>query len=141
MLKILLGALFSLIFCQPVAFAAAISPQEKEELLNRQRQEAREREAREKLPDVFIDKDKPPVPKTQFEEDPDGFLIHTLTLDGDKVDKFSFLLPFIKQYGEKRIGRKGIDTILKNLTNVLIGRGYISPRGLQLENKIFPKEN
>ena len=57
-----------------------------------------------------------------------SFLIHTLKLEGDRVDKFSWLQDMLLTYQGQKIGKDGINLIVKRLTNALIARGYTTTR-------------
>jgi hemolysin activation/secretion protein len=55
-------------------------------------------------------------------------LIHTLKLEGDAVQQFTWLQDRLKPYAGRKIGVKGIDLIVKRLTEALIDKGYITSR-------------
>lgn len=65
---------------------------------------------------------------TSLPEESPSFLIHTLRLEGERINQFSWLQPILNQYAQRRIGKEGINKIVKRLTNELIDRGYVTTR-------------
>ncbi len=101
---------------------------QQEELRRRTQQEAQERRNREQSKDTFLQSKVKPAQETTLPVEELSFLIHTLKLEGDRVEKFSWLEDMLLPYQGQKIGKEGINLIVKRLTNALIARGYTTTR-------------
>jgi hemolysin activation/secretion protein len=101
---------------------------QQEELRHRTQQEAEERRNREQAKDTFLQPKVTIKEETTLPVEEISFLIHTLELTGKKVDEFSWLQEMLHPYQEQKIGKEGLNLIVKRLTNALIARGYITTR-------------
>ncbi|EIW16275.1 MULTISPECIES: ShlB/FhaC/HecB family hemolysin secretion/activation protein [Pelosinus] len=101
---------------------------QQEELRRRTQQEAQERRNREQSKDTFLQSEVKPTHETTLPVEELSFLIHTLKLEGDRVEKFSWLEEMLLPYQGQKIGKEGINLIVKRLTNALIARGYTTTR-------------
>ncbi len=110
------------------SFVQAITPADQEELRRRTQQEAQERRNREQSKDTFLQSEVKPTQETTLPVEELSFLIHTLTLEGERVEKFSWLEEMLLPYQGQKIGKDGINLIVKRLTNALIARGYTTTR-------------
>lgn len=119
------------------SFAQPISPSDQdesnrrtqqEELRRRTQQEAEERKNREQSKDTFLQPKVTTQIETTLPAEDISFLIHTLELEGERVDEFSWLQDMMHPYQEQKIGKEGINLIVKRLTNALIARGYTTTR-------------
>lgn len=101
---------------------------QQEELRRRTQQEAQERRNREQSKDTFLQPEVKPTQETTLPVEEISFLIHTLKLEGDRIEKFSWLKEMLLPYQGQKIGKEGINLIVKRLTNSLIARGYTTTR-------------
>ncbi|MCC5467843.1 ShlB/FhaC/HecB family hemolysin secretion/activation protein [Pelosinus baikalensis] len=101
---------------------------QQEELRRRSQQEAQERRSREQSKDTFLQPEVKSTQETTLPVEELSFLIHTLKLEGDRVEKFSWLEDMLLPYQGQKIGKDGINLIVKRLTNALIARGYTTTR-------------
>jgi hemolysin activation/secretion protein len=101
---------------------------QQEELRRRTQQEAEERRNREQSKDTFLQPKVTTGEETTLPVEDISFLIHTLELEGERVDEFSWLQDMLKPYQDQKIGKEGLNLIVKRLTNALIARGYITTR-------------
>lgn len=101
---------------------------QQEELRRRSQQEAQERWSREQSKDTFLQPEVSPKEENGLPVEELSFFIHTLQLEGEKVDRFSWLQDMLSSYQNQKIGREGINHIVKRLTNALITRGYTTTR-------------
>lgn len=123
---------------------AAVEMTDSEELRNRVRQEAQEREFRQKLPDVNLQGRSREVEMLQL-PDPEApcFIIHDFVLEVPSqlppaahrygastlpLDCFHFAQGFLEQYTGRCIGREGINLIVKGVTGKILERGYSTTR-------------
>jgi len=111
-----------------VGWANELTPAEKAEQNRRIRQEAIDRQQRKQKKDVFLQPETKATVETDLPEEPISFPIHTLELQGDHVEQFSWLQDRLNQYAGRTIGMQGINLIVKRLTNALIDRGYTTTR-------------
>ncbi|SEP30530.1 ShlB/FhaC/HecB family hemolysin secretion/activation protein [Propionispora vibrioides] len=110
------------------AYAQDDSQLDKEELRRRTQQETQERQNRQRQADSFLQKDIKTTDDTTLPEETISFPIHTVHLEGERIQAFSWLQEKLKQYQGRRIGIEGINLIVKRLTNDLIAHGYITTR-------------
>lgn len=101
---------------------------QQEELRHRNQQEAEERRNREQSKDTFLQPKVTIKEGTTLPVEDISFLIHTLELGGERADQFSWLQDMLNQYQDQKIGKEGINLIVKRLTNTLIARGYTTTR-------------
>lgn len=101
---------------------------QQEELRRRTQQEAEERRSREQSKDTFLQPTITKAEETTLPEEEISFLIHTLELKGEKIDQFAWLQKMLHPYQDQKIGREGLNLIVKRLTNALISRGYTTTR-------------
>ena len=101
---------------------------QQEELRRRSQQEAEERRNREQSKDTFLQSKVTTREETILPVEDISFLIHTLELEGERVDEFSWLQDMLKPYQDQKIGKEGLNLIVKRLTNALITRGYTTTR-------------
>lgn len=123
---------------------AAVETTDSEELRNRAKQDALERERRQKLPSVNLQSDIPKAEPFQLPvaETP-CFTVHNFVLEvpsqlspaahhfGASVlplDRFRFAQDFLEQYTGRCIGREGINLIVKGVTSKILERGYSTTR-------------
>jgi hemolysin activation/secretion protein len=110
------------------SFAQPANPSDQEELHRRTRQEAEERRNRAQSQDTFLQPKVEQVDDLILPIEDLSFTIHTLELQGEKVDQFSWAQKMLKQYAGQKIGKEGINILVKRLTNALISRGYTTTR-------------
>ena len=123
---------------------AAVETTDSEELRNRARQAAQDREKQLKAPNVNLQGE---IPKAGIYQLPAAetpcFTVNTFVLEvpgtlspaarhygASKLptDTFRFAQDFLEQYKGKCIGREGINTIVKGVTAKIIERGYSTTR-------------
>lgn len=118
-------------FAQPITPAdqeASNRLTQQEELRRRTQQEAEDRRNREQSKDTFLQPNVKPTEETTLPVEELSFTIHTLQLEGERIDQFPWLQSMLNHYKEQKIGKEGINLIVKRLTNVLIARGYTTTR-------------
>ena len=123
---------------------AALETTDTEELRNRARQEALERERHQKAPSVNLQGETPKAGIYQLPaaETP-CFTVNTFVLEVPStlspaaqrygasklpLDTFRFAQNFLEQYKGKCLGREGINTIVKGVTAKILERGYSTTR-------------
>ena len=104
------------------------TPTDNEELRRRNLQEEIERKEREKAKDVFLQSSEKADEDTSLPVEEPAFLISSLQLEGEKVEKFSWVQRYLDKYAGRVMGKEGINIIIKRLTNQLIERGYVTTR-------------
>jgi hemolysin activation/secretion protein len=110
------------------AWAASLSPTDNEEQNLRTRQESDARQQRKQQEDIFLQTKKQGENDLSLPVESPSFTIHTLQLEGDNIQQFSWLQRQLNQYAGRDIGVQGINVIVKRLTETLIDRGYITTR-------------
>ncbi|BBB89693.1 hemolysin transporter protein ShlB precursor [Methylomusa anaerophila] len=108
--------------------AKEIDPADKEELKRRSQAEAWERQRKGQEKDVFLQQQSPAEKTTVLPPEEPSFLINDLVLEGDKVDHFSWAKNILNQYHGQRVGKQGINLIVKRLTEAFIDKGYVTTR-------------
>lgn len=123
---------------------AAVETTDSEELRNRARQEALERERQQQAPSVNLQGAVPKVEPFQLPaaETP-CFTVHNFVLEVPSqlspaarrygastsfLDTFRFAQDFLEQYTGKCIGREGINMLVKGVTAKILERGYSTTR-------------
>lgn len=123
---------------------AAVETTDSEELRNRARQEALERERQQQAPNVNL---QGAVPEAQPFQLPAAetpcFTVNTFVLEVPShlspaahrygastslLDPFHFAQKFLDQYKGKCIGREGINILVKGVTTKILERGYSTTR-------------
>ncbi|MDF2635849.1 MAG: Hemolysin activator HlyB domain protein, partial [Pelosinus sp.] len=101
---------------------------QQEELHRRTQQEAVDRRNREQSKDTFLQSKVKSTEDTTLPMEELSFFIHTLQLEGEQIEKFFWLQDMLLPYQGQKIGKEGINLIVKRLTNALIARGYTTTR-------------
>jgi len=101
---------------------------DKEEQDQRARQETEQREQRQQQKDVFLQQGSKETEETSLPQETNSFEIHKLELEGKDVTQFPWAQKMLAKYTGRKIGIKGIDVIVKRMTNAFIDRGYITTR-------------
>lgn len=131
-LKIILCLqVFLVIFLCPlmICWGEAPTPADKEELRRRTKQEAVEWKKRQLEQDTLLEnKEKIKTEATPLPVEELSFPIHTLRLEGAQLEHFSWLQKMLDPYVGQKIGKQGINIIVKRLSSELINRGYITSR-------------
>lgn len=102
----------------------------------RARQEEQDRRQREQSPDVFLQKGKQGAAVTKLPDETPSFAVRTILLEGDPTGRYAWLQDIAQQYAGQKVGRQGINIIVKTLTEALIDRGYITTRVLVPEQDL-----
>ncbi len=124
----------AVLFC--AANTALAAPGDDDEQLRRARQQEQERQQRQQSRDVFLQsKDKPSQEQSLPDESP-AFLVSNVQISGDDARRFFWLQAEANRYANKKIGKQGIDIIVKRLSNALIDHGYITSRILVPEQDL-----
>lgn len=124
-----------LFFMMQLNFAFAQPPgslpkdlNEQQELRERNQQIARERQIKQAQKDVFLNKTEQKDPVKDLPEEEIAFTITNINLIGEKNEKFQWLQELLQNYEGKKIGRQGIQIIVKEASNALIAKGYVTTR-------------
>jgi len=121
---ILLGLAITTLLITPVWAATGDSQEQNFRI----RQDAEERQARQKQEDVRLQQGKKAQEDTSLPEETPSFPVHTIKLEGDDVKKFPWVKAILAQYQGRKIGIKGVNLIVKRLTNAFIDGGYVTTR-------------
>lgn len=125
----ILIAVFIMFFSNvSTSLAQPITADEREVQNQRARQEAQEEQQHKQEKDVFLRQGNNFKDDTTLPEEIPSFVIHTLQLEGDKVDLFPWAQTMLDQYKGKNIGMQGINLIIKRLNNSFINRGYVTTK-------------
>ena len=120
-------------FCE-ISLAASRSDQEEQN--NRSRQEAQKRARQEQQKDVFLQQGTAETREDSLPEETPSFLIQKIRIVGDNSGRFSWLARQAGHYNNRRIGKQGLDMIVKRLENALIDRGFVTSRLLVPEQNL-----
>lgn len=101
---------------------------ERQEQSQRARQEALEKKERQERSDVFLQPGSAGQPEIELPEESLSFPIHTIELQGERLDRFAWLQEILEKYQHRNIGLQGINLIVKQAGNLLIDRGYVTTR-------------
>lgn len=111
-----------------LTYAAPPTTGDTEEQNRRARQEEQERQQREQRKDVFLQQEKKAAEENSLPEEETAFLITTLILEGNSVERFPWAQQALDKYANHKIGIEGINLIVKRLTSAFIDQGYITTR-------------
>ena len=106
----------------------ALTPLEQQELLDKSRREAAERERILNEKDVFLQPDIKFEKPELFPQEAFTFKINTILLEGPMVERFGWTRAVLATYEGQEMGTQGLNQILKELTNGFIARGYVTTR-------------
>ncbi|WP_246589019.1 ShlB/FhaC/HecB family hemolysin secretion/activation protein [Pelorhabdus rhamnosifermentans] len=101
---------------------------DKEELQRRSKNQSEETQQRKNEQDVFLQNQRSVAEDQKLPDETPSFPIKTLKLEGEEIDSFSWVQNILDKYSGQRIGQKGINIIVKRLTDELINHGYITTR-------------
>lgn len=122
---------------------AAVETTDNEELRNRARQEAQDREKQLKAPSVNLQGEVPKVGSLQLPAETPCFTVNTFVLEvpgqlspaahrygasASLFDPFHFAQKFLEQYSGQCIGREGINLLVRGVTARILERGYSTTR-------------
>ncbi|QDR79924.1 ShlB/FhaC/HecB family hemolysin secretion/activation protein [Sporomusa termitida] len=107
---------------------AAPTVADKEEQNRRVRQEALDKKERQGRSDVFLQPPSEAKPEVGLPEESLSFPIQTIILQGEHLEQFAWLQEALRKYQNRNIGLQGINLIVKQATNLLIERGYVTSR-------------
>lgn len=110
------------------AYANQLMPNDNQELKQKAKQEAQYRQELQQKKDVFLQPKTTEEEATEWPNEIVSFRIHEIQIIGGQQEKFQWMKKFLSQYEERMIGKKGIQLIVKKLTNELLERGYITTR-------------
>lgn len=99
-----------------------------EEIRHRILQEEQERKEREKEKDIFLQREQKGEEDLSLPVEEPAFLISSLELEGDGLEKFPWAKEYLQKYTGKSIGREGINLIVKRLTGQFVAKGYVTTR-------------
>ena len=122
---------------------AAVETTDTEELRNRARQEALERERQQQAPSVNLQPEIPKVVPFKLPVEAPCFIVRNFVFEipsqlppeahraGGSIlplDRFRFALDFLEQYTGQCVGREGINLLVKGVTAKILERGYSTTR-------------
>jgi hemolysin activation/secretion protein len=122
---------------------AAVESTDTEELRNRARQEAQDREKQLKAPSVNLQGEVPKAGPLQLPAETPCFTVNTFVLEvpsqlspaarrygasASFFDTFHFAQKYLEQYSGQCIGREGINLLVKGVTAKILERGYSTTR-------------
>lgn len=96
--------------------------------LLRDRQQAQERQQRRESKDVLLQQPVESDKETSLPEERVTFLVHEINLKGKYSEMFTWLAKEASRYNERKIGKEGLNVIVKRLNNKLMAKGYITSR-------------
>ena len=136
--KIYLGlSIFALSYNTCVA--APLSPDKYEQQQTAKRQ-IKEQEARINAPAVKNEEKQILSSEVVLPKEKVKYKIDSFVIDDDNTGRFQWLLKDLKKYEHRRIGAKGISTIMKYLQGRIMNRGFITTRILVPEQDISSKQ-
>ncbi|MEK6697471.1 MAG: ShlB/FhaC/HecB family hemolysin secretion/activation protein [Nitrospirota bacterium] len=116
-------------FAAPPAYGqTAGDPTAVEELRRKQRQLEEEDRRKRQAPEVQLEGEPRAAETFELPAESPCFPIHTIVLEGEQSDRFSWLRDDVAPYVDKCIGREGINLIVKRLMGRLIDRSYVTTR-------------
>lgn len=108
----------------------AQSTGDSEVLRRRAQEEAEERQRRQRAPDVRLPRPAPLADAEAIDlpaETP-CFRIDSLRVDGENLDAFPWIAPYLARYAGRCVGQEGVGLIVKRVSAGLVERGYITTR-------------
>ncbi len=126
--KLIIALLFLGAALQPQTVGAAVPPDDRQQQLVRDRQQAEERQQRQDSKDVFL---QPKIEVEQEESLPKEaltFPIQEVSISGDKIERFVWLSKQASRYNGRQFGKEGLNLIVKRLNSALMAKGYITSR-------------
>lgn len=121
----LLGSLLS-----SQAFAQNVTGLADEQLQRQQQQEEARRRLTEATPDVRLQAPIAPDMAGYPDNETPCFVIRQVSLDGDASDAFQWALAVAEPALGRCLGTTGINTVVGQIQNVLVERGYVTTRVL-----------
>jgi len=109
-------------------FAQPAPPIDQQELRDRDQQIARERQSKQEQTDVFLNKSETKEEVLQLPEEEISFTITEIKLTGEESEKFHWIQEFLQKYQGKKIGKEGINIIVKQASKAIIAKGYVTTR-------------
>ena len=116
------------IFAQPVPPNQPPPPNEQQELRERDQQIARERQNKQEQNDVFLNKSENKEAAAELPEEEIAFTITEIKLIGEKSEEFHWVQELLQKYQGRKIGKEGINVIVKQASNAIIAKGYVTTR-------------
>lgn len=110
------------------AAAAGNTHLDQQQINQRDRQQQEERKERNQSPDVFLQPNTPLKEPFQLPSETPSFFIKSIVVRGESYSEFQWITEKTLRYQGQKIGRQGINQIVKTLTNELIQRGYVTTR-------------
>lgn len=122
------------------AAAAASDPAaeraRQQEQLERARQQEQERQERQQSRDVFLQQKTASMTDVSLPEEAVAFPVRRVVIGGADAPSFGWLQQLAAQYDGRKIGKQGLELIVKRLGNALIDHGYITSRILVPEQDL-----
>lgn len=126
--KVVLGIILGFSFVSWSFSAEALTPTEKQELLDKSRQTFEERENIVNQKDVRLQGETGKEEVKPLPQEAVSFQIDKIVLEGDSVDRFGWAQRLLDQYAGQQIGSEGLNIILKEVTDGFISRGFVTTR-------------
>jgi hemolysin activation/secretion protein len=103
-------------------------PNDQQELRERNQQIARERQTKQEQTDVFLNKAENKEETLELPEEEVSFTITEIKLLGEKSEKFHWVQELLQKYQGRKIGKEGINILVKQASNAIIAKGYVTTR-------------
>lgn len=103
-------------------------PNDQQELRERNQQIARERQNKQEQTDVFLNKAENKEETLELPEEKVSFTITEIKLIGEKSEKFHWVQELLQKYQGRKIGKEGINILVKQASNAIIAKGYVTTR-------------
>jgi len=103
-------------------------PNDQQELREHNQQIARERQNKQEQTDVFLDKSEKNEAAAELPEEEISFTITEIKLIGEKSEKFHWVQELLQKYQGRKIGKEGINILVKQASNAIIAKGYVTTR-------------
>lgn len=110
-----------------VQFAAAQSTLDRQEQLRRAQRLEQRNEAQRKAP-FQATPAGPSVPEGTLPTEHPCFTVHTLRLEGQRVEDFAWVQRYLDRYGGQCVGRAGLELLQKRVANLILAHGYVTTR-------------
>lgn len=135
--SLMIGILSFFILQQGHVFAQApppppkdqqIPPTDRQEIRERDQQIARERQTKQEQADVFFNKSENKEEASELPKEEIAFTINEIKLIGEESEKFHWIKKTLQKYQGKKIGKEGINFIVKQVSKEIIAKGYVTTR-------------
>lgn len=125
--------LFPLLFMllQAIFVSAAYASVTSDSEIQKQqaRQQADEQESRQKQSQIVLPgRTVPEMGAFQLPSESPCFPIKSIHLEGERLEAFGFVQPYLDRFADQCVGREGLNRILKQAGNLILAHGFTTTR-------------